>query len=162
MLWYVAWAPTPSNGRLGVFIASPTILGVGQKQQLSVDGRTRHALSTVRCPPDMHCSLSGALSRQQTVGVYSSRSLDPTVTQTFRCTRDSPVLQPESAHCGPLYVDCSVSHRTVRCTPDRLLFTVRCTTSALADCPLHGFLCCFLGLLLFLSVGLLSSFYVFF
>jgi hypothetical protein len=40
----------------GVFIASPTILAVGQKQQLFVDARTDspvhtgHALFIVRCP----------------------------------------------------------------------------------------------------------------
>jgi hypothetical protein len=40
MPWYVAWAPTPLNGRLGVFIASSKIIVVGQKQQFFVDGRT--------------------------------------------------------------------------------------------------------------------------
>jgi hypothetical protein len=122
----------------------------------------RWAHRTVRCTPDKHCSLFGALPRLSTVGVCSSRPLDPTVTQTVRCTPDNLVLQPESARCGPLYVDCRVSHRTVRCTPDMLLFTIRCATSLLADCPFHGFLRCFLGLLLFLSLGLLCFFYVFF
>jgi hypothetical protein len=112
MPWYVAWAPTPPNGRLGVFIASPTIIAVGQKQQLFVDGRTRqfgaHRTSTVHCPVSW--------PRQPTVRVYSSRPLDPTVTQTVGCTPDSPVLQPESARCGPLCADCPVSHRTGYCS----------------------------------------------
>jgi hypothetical protein len=43
-----------------------------------------------------------------------------------------------------------------------VLFTVQYTTSALADCTLHRFPCCFLGLLLFLSIGLVHFFYVFF
>jgi hypothetical protein len=38
----------------GVFIASPTIIVVGQKQQLSVDGHTgqsgAHRTCTVHCP----------------------------------------------------------------------------------------------------------------
>jgi hypothetical protein len=34
----------------GVFIAPPTIIVNGQKQQLSVDRRTEHALFTVWCP----------------------------------------------------------------------------------------------------------------
>jgi hypothetical protein len=49
-------------------------------------------------------------------------------------------------------------HRLPGVPPDRLRFTVRCTTSALVDCPLHGFLCWFLGLLLFLGLGLLHFF----
>jgi hypothetical protein len=45
MPWYVAWAPTPSNGRLGdVFIGPNSILAVGEKLQLSVAHRT------VQCP----------------------------------------------------------------------------------------------------------------
>jgi hypothetical protein len=60
MSWYVSWAPTPPNDRLGVFIASPTIIVVGQKQQLSVDGRTgqssAHRTFTVHCPVPYHVS----------------------------------------------------------------------------------------------------------
>jgi hypothetical protein len=56
---------------------------------------------------------------------------------------------------------------TIRPFPDssvhtgQVLFTVRCTTSALCDYQLHGFLHYFFGLLLFLSLGLLRMFYVF-
>jgi hypothetical protein len=81
MPWYILWAPAPLNGRLGVFIASPTIVDVGQKQQLSVNERTgqsgAHRTSTVHCPVPW--------PRQPAVGVCSSRLLDPTVTQTVRC-----------------------------------------------------------------------------
>jgi hypothetical protein len=142
----------------GVFIAFPTIITVGQKQQLSIDRRTgqsgAHRTCTVHCPMPW--------PRQLTVGVCSSRSLDPTVTRlsgahwTVRC------YSPRAHGCRPLCVDCSLSHRTVRCTMDRLLFTVRCITSALPDCPLYGFLRCFFGLVLILSLGLLCIFYVFF
>jgi hypothetical protein len=106
--------------------------------------RTEHTLFIVRWLP-----------RQPTVGICSSRPLDPTVTQTIRCTPDSSVLEPESARCGPLFADCP------GIPPDRVLFTIWCATRALADCPLHGFLRWFFGLLLFLILGLLSSFYVF-
>jgi hypothetical protein len=122
----------------------------------------RRAHRIVRCTLDKHCLLSGALPRQPTVGVYSSRPLDLNVArlsgahQTVRC------YSPRAPSCRPLCADFLVSHWTVRCTPGRLLFTVRCTTSALANCPLHGFLRCFLGFLLFLSLGLLCFFYVFF
>jgi hypothetical protein len=49
-------------------------------------------------------------------------------------------------------------------TPDspvhtgQVVFTVQCATRALVDCPLHGFLHYFLGLLLFLSSRLLCIF----
>jgi hypothetical protein len=46
-------------------------------------GAPDRALFTVLCLP-----------RQPTVGVCSSRSLDPIVTRTVRCTPDNPVLQP--------------------------------------------------------------------
>jgi hypothetical protein len=102
MPWYVAWAPTPPNGQLGVFIASPhtsshwtessNFLSTGTPDSPVC---TRHTLFIVRCLP-----------RQLTAGVCSSRPLDLTVTQTIWCTSDSPVLQPESARCGPLCVDC--------------------------------------------------------
>jgi hypothetical protein len=124
---------------MGVFIASPTIIAIGQKQQLSVDGRT--GLSGARQTCTVHCPV--LWPRQPTLRVCSNRPLDPIVTQTVRCTPDSPVLQPQSPRCGPFCADYPVSHRTVRRTPNRLLFTVRCTTSALDDCPLHGFLRCF-------------------
>jgi hypothetical protein len=37
MPWYVAWAPTPSNGRLGeVYIGPNSKIAVGEKLQFSV------------------------------------------------------------------------------------------------------------------------------
>jgi hypothetical protein len=118
----------------------------------------RRAHRTIQCPPDMQCSLSGALPRQPTDGVCSSQRLDPTITQTIWC------YNPRAPGYGTLCTDCHASHRTVWCTPNKLLFTVRCATSAPANYPLHGFLRCFFGLLLFLSLGflqfLMSSFEV--
>jgi hypothetical protein len=88
----------------GVFIASPTIIVVGQKQQLSIEGapdslvHTRHALFTVLCPGHvcrplgsavvdrwirllsyylMHTIQSGATARQRPVAGLSA--------QTARC-----------------------------------------------------------------------------
>jgi hypothetical protein len=80
--------------------------------------RTGHTLFTVRCLP-----------RQLTIAVYSNRLLDPTITETVRCCR------PRAPVVGLSAQTVWVSHRTVRCTPDRVLFNVRCTTCALAECP---------------------------
>jgi hypothetical protein len=128
----------------------PTILAVGQKANCYVIGRTGQFGAHQTCSVPWPC--------QPTVEVCSSRLLVTIVTQTARCTPDSPVLQPQE----PLVV--GSLHRLTRASPDRpvdtrhLLFTVRCATRTLADCPLHGFLRCFLGLLLFLSLGLLHIF----
>jgi hypothetical protein len=93
MPWYVSWAPTPPNGRLGVFITSPhtsirwtessSFLSTGTSDSLV---RTGHTMFIVRCLP-----------HQPTIGVGIGRPLDPIVTLTIRCTPDSPVLQPEGA-----------------------------------------------------------------
>jgi hypothetical protein len=56
---------------------------------------TRQALFTIWCPAT---SADRWGLQQATVG--SNRC------QTVRCTQDSPVLQPESARCGPLCADC--------------------------------------------------------
>jgi hypothetical protein len=59
MPWYVASAPTPSNGRLGdVFIGPNSIIAVGGKLQLSVAHRT------VRCATShwIYQSTVGAVS----------------------------------------------------------------------------------------------------
>jgi hypothetical protein len=86
----------------GLFIASPHIssrwtesisfLSTGTLDSLV---RIGHTLFTVRCLP---CQL--------TIGACSTRPLDLTITQTVRCTPNSPVLQPKSAHCGPLCAHC--------------------------------------------------------
>jgi hypothetical protein len=134
------WALTPPNGWLEVFIASPH--NCRRWIEAASFCRRAHRTSTVhRLAP---------WPRQSTVGVCSSRPLDPTV------ARLSGAVARGRLVAGP-------SAQTVRwCKPDMLQFTVQCVTSVLADCPLHGFLCCFLGLLLFLSLGLISSIYVFF
>jgi hypothetical protein len=74
--WYVAWAPTLENGRLGWYLEPPhPQLAVGQKaaafcrrEHRTVRCTTGHVLCSVRCTP-----------RQPTVGGCSSRPLDPTV-----------------------------------------------------------------------------------
>jgi hypothetical protein len=69
----------------GVFITSPTILAVGQKVDCSIVWRIGEFGAHQTCPvPWPH---------QPTIGVCSSRPLDPTVAQTTRCTPDSLVLQ---------------------------------------------------------------------
>jgi hypothetical protein len=58
MPWYVDWAPTPSNGRLGdVFIGPKSILAVGEKLLLS---GTPNSLVEA---PDRPVPFSGAPTR---------------------------------------------------------------------------------------------------
>jgi hypothetical protein len=61
--WYVAWAHFSPNGRLGVFIASPRLLTIGQK----VAAFYRRAHRTVRCAPDSALFTVQCLSRQQSI-----------------------------------------------------------------------------------------------
>jgi hypothetical protein len=72
MPWYVAWAPTPSNGWLGeVYIGPNSKIAVGEKLQFSAAHRTvRWCIRQSGGAPDSpvvhrttHCSLSGAPSR---------------------------------------------------------------------------------------------------
>jgi hypothetical protein len=43
MPWYVAWVPTPSNGRLGeVYIGPSSKIAVGEKLLFSAAHRTAH------------------------------------------------------------------------------------------------------------------------
>jgi hypothetical protein len=105
---------------VGGYLKPPsTIIVVGKKQQLPVDGHTGQSGT-----PDMHCSLSGALSRQPTIGVCSRRPLDPTITQIVQCTPDSPVLQPEGALRAPL-------RRLPSVPPDSPMYTGQVTV----HCP---------------------------
>jgi hypothetical protein len=70
MPWYIAWAHTPSNDRLGeVFIGPNSILDVGEKLLLSAAYRTIPWWA-----PDSLVPLSGAPSRwicQTIVGAVS-------------------------------------------------------------------------------------------
>jgi hypothetical protein len=151
MPWYVAWAPTPWNSRLGGIYSLTHNYRCWTEAASFVDGRTGQSganrTCTVHCP--MPCHVSRPL---ESIAVGHWIRALPKLSnahQTVRC------YIPRA-----LVVD--LSAQTVRCTPDMLLFIVRCTTSALADCPLHWFLRCFFGLHLFLSLGLLCFFYVFF
>jgi hypothetical protein len=102
-----------------VFIASPTIIVVGQKQQLSIDGRTRQSGAQQTCT--IHCPVPWP--RQPTVGVCSSRLLDPTIArlsgviarerlvaglsaQTVRC----PTGQSDAQRTGTIH--CPVCHQS--------------------------------------------------
>jgi hypothetical protein len=134
MCWYVAWAPTPRNDRLGGIYILPHNSSHWTEATTFCRRAHRtvraHQACTVHCPVPCPC--------QPTIGVCSSRPLDPTVIQIVRCTLDSLVLQPESARCGSLCTDCPVSHQIVRCTLNRLLFVssappVRWLTAAFMD-----------------------------
>jgi hypothetical protein len=119
----------------------PIIIAVGQKQPFSVDGHTGQAWFTVWCPSHVSQPLGSA-----------------TVDCWIRPLLDYPVHTGQSGATARGRLVAVPSAQTVRCTPDMLLFTVRCATSAPADYPLNGFFRCFLGLLLFLSLGRLRFF----
>jgi hypothetical protein len=158
MPWYISWALTPWNGWLGVFIAFPH----NYSRWTEATAFCRQAHQTVWCTPDMHCSLSGALATSADRWSLQQPTVGSNHCQTVRCTLDSPVLQPEDVCLwAPL-------RRLPGVPPDssvhneQVLFTVRYTTNALTDCPLHGFLRCFFWASFSLSLGLLRIFYVFF
>jgi hypothetical protein len=77
MTWYVAWAPTHSNGRLGeVYIGPNSKIVVGEKLLFSAAHRTVRWCTgqrTVACP----VRLAVALSEQVTVGAagFSHRTV---------------------------------------------------------------------------------------
>ena len=133
-----------------VFIAPTPKLAVGQKAAAfcrrahrTVSCTTGQALCSVRCTP-----------RQSTVGVCSSRPLDPTVTDCLMHTGQSGAIARGRLSAAPLrrLSGCptgqSGAHRT-----GIVYYSVR--HQALADSPLQGFFVDFFGLLLFLSLGLL-------
>jgi hypothetical protein len=102
MPWYVAWAPAPSNGRLGeVYIGPNSKIAVGEKLQFSAAHRTVRWCTgqrTVACP----VCLAVALSEQVTVGAADFS------------TPDSPVVfSPGATWNYPLGWS-SLVHRTVR------------------------------------------------
>jgi hypothetical protein len=126
--WYVAWAPTPSNGRLGdVYIGPNSKIAVGEKLLFSAAQRTVRWCTgqrTVACP----VRLAVALSEQVTVGAAgfphrTVRCSHWTVRWSFLrvppgtsrwagvpwCTGQSGVWAPDSPVC----------HRTVRCASHR-------------------------------------------
>jgi hypothetical protein len=132
----------------GVFIASPTLLAVGQKAAAFC----WRAHRTVRCASDRALFTVQCLPRQLTVGVCTGRSLYSTVTQTVRCTSDSPVLQPEGA-CprAPL-------RRLSSCPTGQLLYIVLCANRRWLTVLFLDFIIVSFGLLLFLSLGLICFF----
>jgi hypothetical protein len=68
MPWYVAWAPTPWNGWLGVFIAPNTKLAVGEKLCC-----LRHTVRrcTRQCTVHYPVRLAVGLTPQTTVGAQA-------------------------------------------------------------------------------------------
>jgi hypothetical protein len=85
--WYVAWAPTPSNSRLGeVYIGPNSKIAIGEKLQFSAAHRTVRWCTgqhTVVCP----VRLVVALSEQVTVGAAGFSTPDSLV-----LTPDSPMV----------------------------------------------------------------------
>jgi hypothetical protein len=143
-----------------VFIASTPKLAVGQKAAAfcrrvhrTVRCTTGHLLCSVRCTP-----------RQPTVGACSSRPLDPTVAVCPWHTGQSGAHRTVRCYSQRASVR-GLSAQTVRCltgqscTPD---INVRCTTRRWLTARFLDSFADFFGLLLFLSIGLLCIFYVFF
>jgi hypothetical protein len=121
MPWYVAWAPTSSNGRLGeVYIGPYSKIAVGEKLQFSAAHRTVWWCTgqrTVACP----VRLAIALSEQVTVGAagFSHR----TVWCSHRTVRWSSLRVPPGTSRGLEFPGAPDStacgHRTVRCASHR-------------------------------------------
>jgi hypothetical protein len=158
MPWYVAWAPTPWNGRLGGIYSLPH----DYSRWTEVVAFCRRTHRIVRCPPDMHCSLSAALPRQPTVGVCSSRPLDPTVTQTVSAHRTVRCYSPRAPVVG-------LSAQTARCPTGQSGAHWTCYYSLSGVPPVRWLTAHFMdffvvsfGLLFLLSLGLLHIFYDFF
>jgi hypothetical protein len=141
----------------GVFIASRTIIAVRQKQQLSVDGRTRqsgaHRTSTVHCL--VPCHVSRPLG-----SVAVDRWIRPFPDSPVHTGQSGAIAQ--STYCGPLYADCLGVPPDSPVDTGQVLFTVWCTTNALLTALCMNFFAVSFGLLFLLSLGLLRIFYVFF
>jgi hypothetical protein len=121
MPWYVAWAPTPSNGRLGgVYIGPNTKLAVGEKLQFSAVHRTVRWCTGQRIVACL-VRLAVALLEQVTIGAtgfphrtvrWSFLRVPPGTSRWAEvpwCTGQSGVWAPDSPVC----------HRTVRCSTHR-------------------------------------------
>ena len=157
MPWYVARAHTLKWSVGGIYS-----LPHNYSRWTKAVAFYRRVHRTVRRTPEKHCSLSGALPRQPTVGVCSSQPLDLTITHTVWCTPYSPMLQPESAYLRPLCADRPVVPPDSPVHTGQVLCTVRCATRRWLTALFSGFFADFYGLLLFLSLGLLCFFYIFF
>jgi hypothetical protein len=115
MHWYVAWAPTPPNGWLRVFIASPSLLAIEQKAATFC----RRAHQTVQCAPDIHCSLSGACHVSRLLG---SVAVDRWIRPLPRLSGAHRRVQCYSPRAPVVVLSVQtvrVSHQTVWCTPDK-------------------------------------------
>jgi hypothetical protein len=113
-----------------VFIGPTPFLAVGQK--VAVFYRWAHR--TVRCTLDRAPFTVRCLPCQPTVGVCSSRLLDPTVTQKVRCySSRAPV-------CRPLCADCPIVPPDSLVHTGQLLFTIRCVTRRWLTALFLGFL----------------------
>jgi hypothetical protein len=123
MPWYVAWAPTPSNGRLGVVYIGPNSkITVGEKLLLSAAHRTvwlctgQHTVHNpvrlaVALPEQVTVGAAGFYTRQssphtgQSGGLFSGCHLELAVGLRFPGAPNSPACGHRTA-CG---------HWTVRC-----------------------------------------------
>ena len=140
MPWYVAWAPTAPNGRLGeVYIGPNSNIAVGQKAAAFC----RRVHRTVRCTTG-HCTVDVRCTpRQPTVGACSSRPLDPTVAVCPWRTGQSGAHRTVRCYSQRTPV-CGLSAQTVRCTPDT---NVRCATRRWLTALILDFFADFFGLL---------------
>jgi hypothetical protein len=93
---------------VGVFIASPH----NYSRWIEAAAFCRRAHRTVRCTPDMHCSLSDALATS------ADRWIRP-LPKLFGAHQTVWCYSPRAPVVGLSTQTVLVSHRTVRCTPDR-------------------------------------------
>jgi hypothetical protein len=165
MPWYVAWAPTPLNGRLGGIYSLPP----NYSRWTESCCFCRRARRTVRCTPDMHCSLSGALATSSDHWGLQQSTVGSDRCQIVRCTPDSPVHTGQSSATARGRLVTGPSAQTARCSTGQsgAHRTGYCSLSgAPPECWLTvhfmDFFVVSFGLLFLLSLGLLHIFYVFF
>jgi hypothetical protein len=113
-LGMLLWLPHLQMAGWGLFIASTTLLAIGQKATAFY----RWAHQTVRCAPDIHCSLSGAchVSRPlESVAVDRWIQPLPRLSGAHRIVR---CYSPRAPVVGLSAQIVRMSHQTVQCTPD--------------------------------------------
>jgi hypothetical protein len=114
----------------------------------------RRVHRTVRCPPDIYCTMSGARNISRPLApVAVDRWIRPL--PSARGTPDSPVHTGQSGAIARERLSVASLRRLSGATPD---ISVRCATRRWLTACILDFFADFFGLLLFLSIGLLCIF----
>jgi hypothetical protein len=156
MPWYVAWAPTPWNGRLGVFIASTHNYSrwIESNNFLRTGQSGAHRTSTVHCPVPCHASRPlGSVAVDRWIRPLPRLSGAHRIARCYNPRAPVVGLSAQTARCPTRQ---SGAHRTGYCLVSGAP-PVRWLTAHFMDFFVVSF-----GLLFLLSLGLLHIIYVFF